>query len=87
MKWTIRQTLLRGPVVMSRISWMVPSASESVVQAHAPIHEHTNASFTPVAGGFMVGGPWVAMYRLAYEQALAMTGPSRFQRMLEPCMN
>lgn len=72
---------------MSRISWTLASSSVSVAQAAVPTYEPVAAPFTPVTGGFMVGGPWAAMYRLAYEQALAMNGPSRFQKMLEPCMN
>lgn len=72
---------------MSRISWMPSSASVSIAQVAAPTYEPVGPTFAPVAGGFVVGGPWMAMYQLAYEQALAMIGPSRFQRMLEPSMN
>lgn len=72
---------------MSRISWNVASSSVSVSQVAPRGSEAVAGSFAPVAGGFMVGGAWATLYRLAYEQALAMTGPSRLQKMLEPCMN
>ncbi len=72
---------------MSRFSWTVVTSSVSVSQLSPAVSKAVAGSFTPVAGGLVVGGAWAAMYRLAYEQALATTGPSRFQKMLEPCMN
>ncbi|MDG3006143.1 hypothetical protein [Paludisphaera mucosa] len=73
---------------MSRITWSVPTSTASVSSVATSTHAtRVTGSFVPTAGGFMVAGPWAAVYRLAYEQALAATQPSKFQKMLEPCWN
>jgi hypothetical protein len=52
----------------------------------------------PVFGQFLVCAPmmwqaqsvaesWTAIYRLAYEQLVIASGPSKFQRALEPSLN
>lgn len=65
---------------MSRINWTVSPPPAQPIAATIP-------AFIPTAGGFAAVGPWAAIYRVAYERALAATTPSRFQRMLEPCWN
>lgn len=72
---------------MSRINWTVPPIATQAPTATIPVAEAGEAGFGPTSGGFAVSGPWAAIYRLAYERALAATTPSRFQRMLEPCWN
>ncbi|WP_165252149.1 hypothetical protein [Paludisphaera soli] len=74
---------------MSRITWPVGSSKVSVSSsATSSASEPTAAAFFPTAsGGFVVSGPWAAIYRLAYQQALAAREPSRFQKMMEPCWN
>ena len=51
-------------------------------------HGSVHASCTPAfEGGLLSCGPWVAVYRLAYEQARATLAPSRFQEMIKPTWN
>ncbi len=72
---------------MSRITWPFSSAA-SVSSPVATASEPIAAAWLPTAsGGFVVAGPWAAIYRLAYERALAAQAPSRFQKMMEPCWN
>lgn len=79
----------RSNAIMSRISWTVPASSASAPPTSFPATglAGTPAYFTATAGGFVVAGPWAAIYRMAYEQALAAAAPSKFQKMLEPCWN
>ncbi|WP_337173134.1 hypothetical protein [Paludisphaera sp.] len=72
---------------MSRINWTVNPPAAPAHAATLPAFDAAAAGFGPMNGGFAVSGPWAAIYRLAYERALAATTPSRFQRMLEPCWN
>ena len=71
---------------MSRINWTVSPSATQVSTATIPFNAG-GGGFGAANGGFAVSGPWAAIYRLAYERALATTTPSRFQRMLEPCWN
>jgi hypothetical protein len=72
---------------MSRINWTVTPPAARPIAATIPTFETTAGGFGPMNGGFAVCGPWAAIYRVAYERALAAATPSRFQRMLEPCWN
>lgn len=72
---------------MSRINWTAASPASRNATATIPTFDAGAGSFGPMAGGFAVAGPWAAIYRLAYEQALAANAPSRLQRMMEPCWN
>ncbi|QEH32685.1 hypothetical protein OJF2_11640 [Aquisphaera giovannonii] len=38
-------------------------------------------------GSLTIAGPWIEIYRLAYEQARAALTPSWFQRMTQPSWN
>jgi len=55
--------------------------------ATSPVAQACVASFLASEGGYLVPAVWTDVYKLAYEQALASLAPSRFQVMLEPCMN
>lgn len=74
---------------MSRFNWTDSSTATQVSTATATAMACPAGvgSFQPSAGGFVVSGPWAEIYRLAYERALAMNAPSRFQKMMEPCWN
>lgn len=72
---------------MSRINWTVSPSAAQVSAATIPTFGAEAGGFGPANGGYAVSGPWAAIYRLAYERALAATAPSRFQRMMEPCWN
>jgi len=48
---------------------------------------HCGLSFAAASGGFVVGGAWAQLYRLAYQQAQAALAPSRFQKACEPRWN
>lgn len=37
--------------------------------------------------GSAVPATWTNLYKMAYEKALAAQAPSRFQVMIQPCMN
>ena len=74
---------------MSRIKWPVSSASDTV---------STPARIAPTAiggapwvqatpAGFVVSGPWAAVYQMAYLRTQEALAPSRFQKMMEPCWN
>ena len=45
------------------------------------------ASFMGYEAGISIPAVWTDIYKLAYEKACASLAPSRFQVMLEPCMN
>lgn len=45
------------------------------------------ASFMVFKAGNSIPAVWTDIYKLAYEKACASLAPSRFQSMLEPCMN
>jgi hypothetical protein len=55
--------------------------------ATSPAARTCVASFLPFGGGYLVPAMWTDVYKLAYEQACASLASSRFQVMLQPCMN
>jgi len=47
---------------------------------------HVNCFMAPEIAS-AVPAAWVNIYKIAYEKAVASLAPSRFQLMLQPCMN
>jgi hypothetical protein len=68
----------------------VRSASHNAFLAHAVSSQAAQAcaaSFVAFGAGNSIPAVWTDIYKLAYEKACASLAPSRFQAMLEPCMN
>ncbi len=68
----------------------VRSASHNASLAHAVNSQAVQAcvaSFMALEAGNSIPEAWTDIYKLAYEKACASLAPSRFQAMLEPCMN
>ena len=55
--------------------------------ATSPAAQACVACFLAPEAGKSVPEVWAGVYRLAYEQARASLGPSRFQAMLQPSLN
>ncbi|MGO9598720.1 MAG: hypothetical protein ACLP7Q_12095 [Isosphaeraceae bacterium] len=56
------------------------------VAASLVAQAHLSCFLTPEAA-CAVPAAWTSVYKLAYEKAVASLAPSRFQVMLQPCMN
>jgi hypothetical protein len=55
--------------------------------ATGPMAQARVAGLLASESGTAMPGPWLEIYRRAYEQARASLEPSRFQLMLRPCWN
>jgi hypothetical protein len=53
----------------------------------SPAAQASVASFLASETGNLVPAAWTDVYKMAYEKACTSLAPSRFQVMLEPCMN
>jgi hypothetical protein len=55
--------------------------------ATSPAAQACVSCFLTAEAGAVVPAVWMDVYKLAYEKARAALVPSRFQVMLQPCMN
>jgi hypothetical protein len=55
--------------------------------ATSPAAQAYVSCFVTGEAGAALPPAWTDVYKLAYEKARAALAPSRFQVMLEPCMN
>jgi hypothetical protein len=57
------------------------------LMATSPAAQACVSCFLTLEAGATIPAVWTDVYKLAYEQACASLAPSRFQVMLQPCMN